>query len=369
MHRLKRPDGRPYFRCQIGGKQCYLGTDYKTAAKKFSALVAGLPHGHTRPASLVAAIQRFTTARPDRWHEWALKPVAEFSPDVLLADVDVEWLRRYAASLAERYKPKTAIHYVNAVRACLAWCKVKGWIASVPDRPKMRRPVRNPRDIPFSALAAMLERVPPANRPILQFIVATGCRPGEARSLTWDQVDLERRTCILRSHKTAGATGLPRTIYLTPAALEVLRGLDDHSNLVPAWVFPCRKGTPYSASGLRSIIRRAGGKAVYPLRHTFAQNALETPGVRLEDVAKLLGHSGLETVQMYAQVRNQRALEVAAGLGTAVRSPSPADPAATAAGSASPTPQKTPPAKRKKRGRSAGHHKGKATRGRRSVRT
>ena len=119
--------------------------------------------------------------------------------------------------------------------------------------------------------------------------------------------------CVLTSHKT-GRTGRPRTIYLTPAAAGILKDPPrryDH-------VFVSRLGKPYTPSGLRSILRRRGIASVYSLRHTAAQSMLDAQ-VSLEDVAKLLGHSDLATVGAYAQVRDDRAREVASSLTSILR--------------------------------------------------
>lgn len=366
IHRIVRPGRRPYFRAKLGGRQIYLGTDYKQAARRFAELLTSSGTASPPAASVTVAISRFTTAQADPWLEYALKPAIRFARATLLVDVDAQWLEKYAAWLAERgYASKTAIHYVGAIRSCLAWCKARGWIEAVPPRPKMPRPMRCPRDIPHEELGDMLRRVPKANRPILEFISATGCRPSEARLLRWSNVHISQGVCVLLEHKTAKRTGRVRTIYLTPPALAILRGMARSGE----YVFPSRRGTPYTATGLRSIVRRAGGRSVYALRHTFAQNALETDGVRLEDVARLLGHTGLDTVQVYAQVRNQRALDVAAALRPPGLRQVRAAPEETGEDAASRSPRRKTQAKPQKHAPAVDHRKGKEVPSRRSVRS
>ena len=74
-------------------------------------------------------------------------------------------------------------------------------------------------------------------------------------------------------------------------------------------------------SGLRSILRKRGITSVYSLRHTAAQSMLDAK-VPIEDVARLLGHSDLRTVGVYAQIRNDRAREVASSLASVLHPPS-----------------------------------------------
>ena len=160
----------------------------------------------------------------------------------------------------------------------------------MPAKPKLPKPMRRPRDVPHDKLVKAFEQLPERAGRVLRFILETGCRPSEACRLQWSQVDEKRRVCVLTAHK-AGGTGRPRTIYLTPAADEILRSQKRHHD----HVFVNRFGNPYTPSGLRSILRKRGIASVYSLRHTAAQSMLDAK-VPIEDVARLLGHSDLRTV-------------------------------------------------------------------------
>lgn len=157
-------------------------------------------------------------------------------------------------------------------------------------------------------MAEVLDHLPARAGRILRFIAATGCRPSEACGLEWRDVHHDLGVCILHEHKTGHETGEPRTIYLTEAALEVLR------ELRPAVgpVFVSRNGTPYTPAGLRSILRRhSDGMAPYQLRHTFAQNASDSGEVPVEVLARLMGHTNTTTTGFYFHVRDKRALQAA----------------------------------------------------------
>ena len=223
-------------------------------------------------------------------------------------------LERLARHLAPKYSISTTRQTVTCALAVLAWCHDRGWIAELPRKPKLPRRPRMPRDIDPDSLARLMDNLPSGARgksaPLIRFIAATGCRPREARMLQWESVNLQAKTCALVIHKTAKRTGKIKTIYLTPEAIEILAGQPRTGQLV----FPSRIGTAYTASGLRSIVRRRGVNSPYRLRHTFAQSALEA-GVSMEVLAKLLGHGDLQTVQVYAQIRDRQALEAAARLG------------------------------------------------------
>ena len=65
----------------------------------------------------------------------------------------------------------------------------------------------------------------------------TGCRPGEVRKVTAEQVNLELGVWVMAHHKTRKKTGLARVIYLT--ALDVANA-DDRPRWNPGDVFAPR---------------------------------------------------------------------------------------------------------------------------------
>jgi len=71
---------------------------------------------------------------------------------------------------------------------------------------------------------------------------------------------------------------------------------DDH-------VFLGQRGEPFTPSALRrriaDLARRAGGEATpHTLRHTFGKRLVDS-SVSLEKVAALMGHTNLNTTQLY----------------------------------------------------------------------
>lgn len=134
---------------------------------------------------------------------------------------------------------------------------------------------------------------PAAFRVFLQFLWLTGCRPGEAAKLSAIEVDTESGVATPRKHKTEKA-GKRRTLYLPPAALDLIRPLLDRYPTGP--LFRNRIGNGWRRATLGAAMRKASQKAglprkiLYGLRHTFATDALAA-GVPDAQVAELLGHS------------------------------------------------------------------------------
>lgn len=135
----------------------------------------------------------------------------------------------------------------------------------------------------------------------LELMWLTGCRPSEALGLQAHMIDLENSVIILRNHKTAGATGRPRLIYLAPRAKEILE------NQLRKWstgfVFRTSNNRPITLNNavnkLWRINRRLGTKAtLYGFRHTYATEAL-AKGLPDAHVAELLGHTSTKMLHCH----------------------------------------------------------------------
>jgi integrase len=81
---------------------------------------------------------------------------------------------------------------------------------------KPRRPLNE------SEFRALLRKAPAYLRRLLFFVALTGCRPAEARSLRWDDVDLIECVVRLKRHKTANRTGRPRQLFLPALVVKLL---------------------------------------------------------------------------------------------------------------------------------------------------
>ncbi len=338
-----------YYRCRIDGQEKHLGKDKRLAMQRFRRLMLERvvdTNADGPPRTVNGAIVAWRKIHDRPCYTYWLAPFAEFAGGRFLNDVGQDLLTRYLLHLKDRqarrwsydakartWSPRdtgrglsdeTIRHYIRAASSVLKWCHRQKWSSDLPDTPKMPCPVRHVRDLApgelLAALESMKSRSGRAER-ILRFIAVTGCRPGEACGLEWEHVHLERGVCLLSAHKTARKTGKPRTLYLTPEAREVLADLQADANRrmngkPTGPVFTSGDGVPYKPSGLRSILKRWAGATPYQLRHTFAQTASER-GTPVDVLAKLLGHRTTHTTAFYYDVRDERAIAAAAGLGLA----------------------------------------------------
>jgi integrase len=139
---------------------------------------------------------------------------------------------------------------------------------------------------------------------LIEFLHATGCRPGEAYNATAKDYDRARGAIVYRHdaeppdyvHKTARRTGKDRVIYLTPELLEVVERLS--RNYPDGPLLRNRDGRQWTNSSVHLMLKRlrkklgltAGKMIAYSYRHTFATDWL-LDGGSIKVLADLMGNS------------------------------------------------------------------------------
>jgi len=133
---------------------------------------------------------------------------------------------------------------------------------------------------------------------IIRFLMYTGCRRGEAFSLKWPDVDLDRGMITLVKPKGGRSVTLP----VSDKVLTVLKSIERTDSSL---VFPDKNGIRRKGiSAWYSIKKMAGLPAefrLHDLRHHFA-SSLVSSGVDIFTVSKLLTHRNITTSQRYAHL-------------------------------------------------------------------
>ena len=140
----------------------------------------------------------------------------------------------------------------------------------------------------------------------LEFIANTGLRKGEMINLKWVNVKLSGDNPGINISSTVNwrtKTGKTRFVPLNSIALDIIQ---KQKGKHPEYVFISKSGKiihqdkPYS--NLKRALKKLDLKGdVHKLRHTFASKLI-MKGESLFAVSKLLGHSDLETTQIYAHL-------------------------------------------------------------------
>lgn len=149
---------------------------------------------------------------------------------------------------------------------------------------------------------------------LLDLLISTGIRIGEAAALCLDDVILTERTILIH-----GKGRKQRLIYISSpvtwnrlfALIKARRADGKNSHL-----FLNRNGNPLTNRAIETIYRKYVEKAkINPkstphyLRHTFATNLLAN-GADLRSVQEILGHASVATTQIYTEITIQRRRQV-----------------------------------------------------------
>ncbi|WP_433295908.1 tyrosine-type recombinase/integrase [Pseudonocardia sp. CA-142604] len=160
----------------------------------------------------------------------------------------------------------------------------------------------------------------------------TGARTEELRALHWHEVDLNGRpdagppippsVAVYRSIRAGGDTKTVksrRRLAMPQRCVDALRRHRDHSPHPPppdALVFATANGTALDAHNVRRSFRRVISAAgLNPaawtpreLRHSFV-SLLSASGVRIEDISRLVGHSGTAVTERVYRHQLQAVLD------------------------------------------------------------
>lgn len=136
--------------------------------------------------------------------------------------------------------------------------------------------------------------------PMVRLALATAMRQGELVGLTWADVDLAQRTITLRETKN----GTTRTVPLSSAALEVLRGLESERVADDDRLFGIEVGRAVSHAFSKAA-KAAGLDDLHfhDLRHEATSRLFERTDLRDVEIASITGHKTMEMLKRYAHLR------------------------------------------------------------------
>jgi site-specific recombinase XerD len=149
---------------------------------------------------------------------------------------------------------------------------------------------------------------------------------GEAINLELAHIDIDRRQLFIKNAKGRK----DRFVVLAESFLPLFHNY--FTTYAPTTYFvEGSKGKKYSATSIRSFLKRACKKAgiqktvtPHTLRHSYATHLIEN-GTGLRHVQELLGHSKPETTMIYTHVAKKDMLSIKSPLDTALMNLTDAD--------------------------------------------
>lgn len=144
----------------------------------------------------------------------------------------------------------------------------------------------------------------PKHKLALHLLYYTGIRLSELINLKWENIDEERRTIKI----SQGKGNKDRTIFLHQKIIDLF---EETGTGKTGYILLSSRGKKYSKKTIQEIVKQNSKKAKitknttpHTLRHSFATHLLEN-GADIRHIQKLLGHSKLETTQIYTHVANK----------------------------------------------------------------
>ncbi len=146
--------------------------------------------------------------------------------------------------------------------------------------------------------------VSPKSRLLIEFLYSSGLRVSECLNLMVEHIDFNERICVVKQ----GKGKKNRITVLSENLAQSLKNYFEKKGFSSGLIFRNKKGDVLSTRNAQKIVsgaaRRAGiSKKVSPhkLRHSFATHLLDS-GVSIRVIQELLGHSNLQTTQIYTHV-------------------------------------------------------------------
>lgn len=156
----------------------------------------------------------------------------------------------------------------------------------------------------FAQVKLAAEKLNPRDRTLVLFLFTSGCRRSEASYLKLENINLKKRTALVR-----GKGNKLRTVHFSEECafameeyLQIRTGEDN------GYLFLNRFGERLCVQSIFDISTKLGkvaglSQSLHPhcCRHTFATNMLAR-GASLENIADELGHRNLNTTRVYARI-------------------------------------------------------------------
>ena len=280
-------------------------------------------------------LERNSSQLTIRNYDHYLKRFLTFTSDITPEKIDLALVRKYRLHLS-RYtdangkalKRVTQNYFMIALRAFLRYLARQDISSLSPEKVELGETEASPLKILSDSELQQILSAPNTgkvdglrDRAILETLFSTGLRVSELANLNCDTINLERREFSI-----VGKGGKERIVFLSDSAVESLqRYLDARKdNFKPLFirfqgaVDPTENGasmrlTPRSIERIVEKYVKKVGLSVkatpHTLRHSFATDLLIN-GADIRSVQEMLGHSSIQTTQIYTHVTNKHLKDV-----------------------------------------------------------
>lgn len=242
-----------------------------------------------------------------------------------VAQADISAYRQDLLNL-QRQKANSINRRLQSIKRLFQWAKAQRLLSYNPSeaiRFVRKKRETNPSALTKAEIHALLSvagqskhGLAKRNYALLQLLLQTGLRIGEASQLQWRDITLNERSGLVRVVNGKGIR--EREVPLNATARRALRDYLAEQRapgvLSPdAFVFTSKRHRPATLRSLQSVIAALASKAAiqrintsaHTLRHTFATYYLKANPGQLVELATLLGHESIHTTAIYTKATQE----------------------------------------------------------------
>jgi len=246
-----------------------------------------------------------------------------------LRDIRAGDIEDFRLSLPKKLKLSSQKETLSILHNIFQEAKKREDLKVIPDFPLIKTMEVQRKWLDEEAQTLIFAHIPDRHKAIFTFMFKQGCRPGEARALQWEDVDMINKYVHIRRTFSRGEYQADRTktkrgriLPLNDEVCEILKGM--HVKGISGFVFRQeRTGKPYLAGcTLNDVWDTALKLAGVPrvtlyegTRHSFASQAVQE-GVDLYGLQKFLGHTDSKMTERYTHIGVeglQRVLDIKEG--------------------------------------------------------
>lgn len=240
------------------------------------------------------------------------KYMIPFFKEIDIRDINKGKVKEFNLWLPVYLKPNSRRNIMKTLRAILLDAEDNEDIPKAPKFKKMPVERKHAGWIDQETQEIILNHIPEYHRPIYNFMIDTGCRPGEARALDVQCFDEKRKVVLIQSTFSDNIlmdrtkTGNDRTIPITDDLFNIL--VEIKKTMLSGFLFRNQQGRFYEKTHLNWLWNNAVEKAGFPhialkngTRHSFICQKLNA-GESIKLVSEFVGHSAIRMTEIYTDV-------------------------------------------------------------------
>jgi len=225
----------------------------------------------------------------------------ETHSEKILTKLDTTDVLKFLATFENK---RTLNRKLSSINTFFHFCHLQSFTHEKIKIPMAKVPKNLPKYLSYEEILSGLEMIDRStvmglrDYALILFLYASGCRISEALSVERaDIVDGWLRIRFAKGEKE-------RVVPLAPVATDALALYLSEQTMASSYLWLNYKGDVLSRISAYKIVKKYLGVSPHVLRHSFA-SSLIIGGADLRVVQELLGHSSLETTQIYTHIQKQ----------------------------------------------------------------